>query len=91
MSTVHREPAADTIIEGKVNLMESLEIAPVPDTDVFVDLPRVDEGPASPPVPEIPSPTDRDRQDAEHQAFLEVLRERQAQEAYFKELEDFIH
>ena len=93
---VQRDPISDGI--GQATVPPPIVDTSAPPPEVFVDAFVV---PASPQVPERPSPEDIARQDAEHQAFLEMLREQEEftrrlveddmfRDAYFEEVKKFI-
>jgi len=104
LSPVPRDPVSDLPLQGAaLPQQKSVDVPSVPNSDVFVDGFVIPEDiPASPQVPDSLSPEELARQDAEHEAFLEMLREQEefarrlAEEEqfradYFREVEDFIN
>lgn len=100
---IQREPTPDVLGQGAaVPSQPPVDGSPASDFDVFVDAFVVPEDvPASVQVPERLSPEELARQDAKHQAFLEMLREQEeftrrlAEEEqfkadYFREVQAFI-
>ncbi len=100
---IQRDPVLDATGQG-VSVLQQPPVADIStaNDDAFVDSFVVpEEVPASPQSPEGLSPEELARQDAEHQAFLEMLREQedftrrlaeeeQFREDYFREVEAFI-
>ena len=95
-----REPISEGIVQDTT--LPPVVDTPVPSPEVFVDAFVVPEDvPLSPQVPEGLSPDEIERQDVEHQAFLELLRkqeefarrlaeEEQFKTDYFREVQAFI-
>jgi hypothetical protein len=99
-----RDPAEAAVVKGSsvapMDPSPPHPVAPGAAAPRFSDLPPARAVPMAPPVPEGMSPADIARQDAEHRAFLEMLREQETlakqfsdpdfREAYFKEVNEFI-
>ena len=93
-----RDPAEDPVLDSSAARQDMPTLTPTDDVDTFVHLPEDDDDLFPPAVPETPTPEDMARQEAERQAserraLLDRMREQQQmeQEAYFKELEEFIN
>lgn len=94
LSPIVREPVSGSIPTGKSDSQHLPLWLPVDDPEAFAEaFPIPVDVPASPQPSESLSPTDITRQESEHAAFLDMLREQErlAQEAYYKELDDFIN
>ena len=104
ISPIEREMPLDLTVEGTaVPSQHPVDVPSAPNSDMFVDgfvMPA--DMPAPPQVPDSSSPEDIARQDAEQEAFLEMLREQEAfarrlaedaefKSEYFKDVSDFIN